>query len=148
MIWMGGIGTFIKEDSSNIEFNKKFISANDVSAKMIIEGANLGVSNGSRHILSQKGCKINTDYIDNSGGVVCSDFEVNIKIALLNTNSKSVDIEMQKAKKEVEQKVLMINKSQNKILNILEKDIEKRPKRYCEVLHMCEIKKHRKHYTT
>lgn len=141
MIWMGGIGTFIKEDSSNIEFNKKFISANDVSAKMIIEGANLGVSNDSRHILSQKGCKINTDYIDNSGGVTCSDFEVNIKIALLNINPKSVDIEMQKAKKEVEKKVLMINKSQNKILNILEKDIEKRPKRYCEVLHMSEIKK-------
>ena len=84
------------------------------------------MSNDSRHILSQKGCKINTDYIDNSGGVACSDFEVNIKIALLDINSKSVDIEMQKAKKEVEQKVLMINKSQNKILNILEKDIKKK----------------------
>ena len=34
MIWMGGIGTFIKENSAKVEFNKKFIKAGEVSAKI------------------------------------------------------------------------------------------------------------------
>ena len=84
---------------------------------------------------------INTDYIDNSGGVSCSDFEVNIKIALFNINPKTLQSEMQKAEKEIEQKVLIINKDQNKILNILEIDIQKRPKRYYEVLDISGIQK-------
>ena len=46
------------------------------------EGANLGVTQLGRIEYAQVGGRINTDFIDNSAGVACSDHEVNIKILL------------------------------------------------------------------
>jgi glutamate dehydrogenase len=88
LIWFGGIGTYIKSagepngavgDPAN---DAHRVNAEDVSARVIGEGANLGVTQAARIILSLKGARINTDFIDNSAGVDCSDHEVNIKIAL------------------------------------------------------------------
>ena len=56
--------------------------APDVRAKVIGEGANLGVTQRGRIEAAQKGVRLNTDAIDNSAGVNTSDVEVNIKIAL------------------------------------------------------------------
>ncbi len=50
--------------------------------KAIGEGANLGVTQAGRIAFAAHGGRINTDFIDNSAGVDCSDNEVNIKIAL------------------------------------------------------------------
>ncbi len=88
LIWFGGIGTYIKAagepngavgDPAN---DAHRVSAEDVRARVIGEGANLGATQAARIAFSLKGGRINTDFIDNSAGVDCSDHEVNIKIAL------------------------------------------------------------------
>ena len=50
--------------------------------RAIGEGANLGVTQAGRIAFAERGGRINTDFIDNSAGVDCSDNEVNIKIPL------------------------------------------------------------------
>ena len=58
------------------------ITADEVGAKVIGEGANLGVTQRGRIAFGLKGGRCNSDAIDNSAGVNSSDVEVNIKIAL------------------------------------------------------------------
>ena len=58
------------------------VDATELKAKVIGEGANLGVTQKARIEFALKGGRINTDAIDNSAGVNSSDIEVNIKIAL------------------------------------------------------------------
>ncbi len=88
LLWNGGIGTYIKASSeSNAEVGDKAndairIDARDARAKVIGEGGNLGVTQRARVEFARKGGSVNTDAIDNAGGVDCSDHEVNIKIAL------------------------------------------------------------------
>ena len=93
LLWFGGIGTYLKAPSENhIEVGDPAndglrVNADEVRAKVIGEGANLGVTQAGRIAFSLKGAdglggRINTDFIDNSAGVDCSDNEVNIKIAL------------------------------------------------------------------
>ncbi|SMR71312.1 NAD-glutamate dehydrogenase [Marinobacterium sediminicola] len=97
LIWNGGIGTYIKaSDESHAEVGDKSndslrVNAGDVRAKVIGEGGNLGVTQRGRMELAAKGCRLNTDFIDNAGGVDCSDHEVNIKI-LLNTAVNNGDM--------------------------------------------------------
>ena len=88
LLWFGGIGTYIKAASENhIEVGDPAndglrVDAREVGAKVIGEGANLGITQAGRIAFSLAGGRINTDFIDNSAGVDCSDNEVNIKIAL------------------------------------------------------------------
>jgi glutamate dehydrogenase len=88
LIWFGGIGTYVKASfQNNAEVGDPGndalrVDARDIRAKAIGEGANLGVTQAARIEFSQVGGRINTDFIDNSAGVDCSDNEVNIKIPL------------------------------------------------------------------
>ncbi|APG63278.1 glutamate dehydrogenase [Sphingorhabdus lutea] len=88
LLWMGGIGTYIKARSENhVEVGDPSndairVNAEDIQAKIIGEGANLGVTQAARISYALKGGRINTDFIDNSAGVDCSDNEVNIKIPI------------------------------------------------------------------
>lgn len=88
LLWFGGIGTYIKDASENhIEVGDPAndairVDAQRVRAQVIGEGANLGVTQEGRIGYALQGGRINTDFIDNSAGVDCSDNEVNIKIAL------------------------------------------------------------------
>lgn len=88
LLWFGGIGTYVKaEGESDTEVGDRAndavrITGQEVRARVIGEGANLGVTQRGRIVYAQKGGRINTDFIDNSAGVDCSDHEVNIKIAL------------------------------------------------------------------
>ncbi|MBT2188600.1 NAD-glutamate dehydrogenase [Sphingobium nicotianae] len=88
LIWFGGIGTYIKAAAQNnaevgdAANDRLRVDAEDVQAKVIGEGANLGVTQAGRIAFALRGGRINTDFIDNSAGVDCSDNEVNIKIAL------------------------------------------------------------------
>ncbi|MBA4502070.1 NAD-glutamate dehydrogenase [Marinobacterium marinum] len=88
LIWNGGIGTYIKaSDENNTEVGDKAndalrVDASEVRARVIGEGGNLGVTQRGRMELAAGGCRLNTDFIDNAGGVDCSDHEVNIKILL------------------------------------------------------------------
>ena len=88
LLWFGGIGTYVKAAAqSNAEVRDTAndavrVNAEDLRVKVIGEGANLGVTQAARIAFSLAGGRINTDFIDNSAGVDCSDNEVNIKIAL------------------------------------------------------------------
>ena len=88
LLWFGGIGTYIKSsDESNADADDRSNDAVRVDAKMldckvIGEGANLGLTQLGRIEFARQGGRLNTDFIDNSAGVDCSDHEVNIKIAL------------------------------------------------------------------
>lgn len=88
LLWFGGIGTYLKaEDESHQDVGDKAndpirINGNQARAKVIGEGANLGVTQAGRIEYARAGGRINTDAIDNSAGVDSSDNEVNIKILL------------------------------------------------------------------
>ena len=88
LLWFGGIGTYLKAaDESNAEVGDKAndalrIDGAQVRAKVVGEGANLGVTQRGRVEAAQHGVRINTDAIDNSAGVDTSDHEVNIKVLL------------------------------------------------------------------
>ncbi|WP_372915065.1 NAD-glutamate dehydrogenase [Sandarakinorhabdus sp.] len=88
LIWFGGIGTYVKASTeSNADAGDRAndalrVDARDLRARAIGEGANLGLTQAARIEFARAGGRINTDFIDNSAGVDCSDHEVNIKIAL------------------------------------------------------------------
>ncbi|MGL3823429.1 NAD-glutamate dehydrogenase [Sphingopyxis sp. R3-92] len=88
LLWFGGIGTYVKAAAqNNAEVGDPAndalrVDAEDLRVRAVGEGANLGVTQAARIAFSMKGGRINTDFIDNSAGVDCSDNEVNIKIAL------------------------------------------------------------------
>ncbi|SIR21784.1 glutamate dehydrogenase [Rhizobium sp. RU35A] len=88
LLWFGGIGTYIKAQSeTDAEVGDRAndpirVTASEVQAKVIGEGANLGVTQRGRIAYALGGGRINSDAIDNSAGVNSSDVEVNIKIAL------------------------------------------------------------------
>ncbi len=88
LMWFGGIGTYVKAShESNSDVGDRANDAHRISApmlraKVIGEGANLGTTQAARIEFALRGGRINTDFIDNSAGVDCSDNEVNIKIAL------------------------------------------------------------------
>ncbi len=88
LLWNGGIGTYVKAsweansaigDRSNDAVR---VDGRDLRCKVIGEGGNLGLSQLGRIEFALKGGRMNTDFVDNSGGVDCSDHEVNIKILL------------------------------------------------------------------
>ncbi len=86
LLFNGGIGTYIKaEAESDAAVGDRAndavrVNANQVRAKVIGEGGNLGVTSLGRVEFDLCGGRINTDALDNSAGVDCSDHEVNIKI--------------------------------------------------------------------
>lgn len=88
LLWFGGIGTFVKAASeSHAQAGDKAndavrIDAEELRARVIGEGANLGMTQAARIAFARRGGRLNTDAIDNSAGVDTSDHEVNIKILL------------------------------------------------------------------
>ena len=88
LLWFGGIGTYVKASTqANADVGDPAndairADAIELRARAIGEGANLGITQAGRIEFSEKGGRINTDFIDNSAGVDCSDKEVNIKIPL------------------------------------------------------------------
>ena len=88
LLYFGGIGTYVRATSETDEAvgdranDAIRITGLDLRAKVIGEGANLGMTQRGRIEASANGVRLNTDAIDNSAGVNTSDIEVNIKIAL------------------------------------------------------------------
>ncbi|MFP5284482.1 MAG: NAD-glutamate dehydrogenase domain-containing protein, partial [Thermoanaerobaculia bacterium] len=88
LLWFGGIGTYVKArieshaDVGDRANDALRVDAADLRAKVIGEGANLGMTQRARVEAALRGRRLNTDFIDNSAGVDCSDHEVNIKILL------------------------------------------------------------------
>ncbi|MBE1288244.1 MAG: NAD-glutamate dehydrogenase [Alteromonadaceae bacterium] len=97
LLWNGGIGTYIKaSNESHAEVGDRAndevrVNGKQIKAKIVGEGGNLGATQLGRIEYAKHGGRINTDFIDNVGGVDCSDNEVNIKI-LLNSLVKAGDL--------------------------------------------------------
>jgi len=87
LFWFGGIGTYVRACfESNTDVGDRTndphrVTGDQLGAKVVGEGANLGLTQAGRIEFAEHGGRINTDFIDNSAGVDCSDNEVNIKIA-------------------------------------------------------------------
>ncbi len=88
LLWNGGIGTYVKSrqeshgDVGDRANDAVRINGEDLRCRIVGEGGNLGFTQLGRIEYAAKGGRINTDAIDNSGGVDCSDHEVNIKVLL------------------------------------------------------------------
>jgi len=97
LFWLGGIGTYFKaswepdEEVGDRGNRLVRVNGNELGCRVVGEGANLGCTRAGRVELALNGGYINSDFIDNSGGVDCSDHEVNIKI-LLNAALDAGDI--------------------------------------------------------
>ncbi len=88
LLWNGGIGTYVKaSEERHAEVGDRTndavrVDAEEVRARVVGEGGNLGLTQRSRIAYASRGGGIFMDAIDNSAGVDCSDHEVNIKILL------------------------------------------------------------------
>lgn len=86
LLWFGGIGTYVKAktethaDAGDRANDALRINGSQVGAKVVGEGANLGMTQRGRIEIAMAGGRLNTDAVDNSAGVNSSDQEVNIKI--------------------------------------------------------------------
>ena len=86
LLYNGGIGTYVKASTeSHTDVGDKAndairVNGRDLRARVLAEGGNLGVTQRGRVEAALAGVLLNTDAIDNSAGVDCSDHEVNIKI--------------------------------------------------------------------
>ncbi|MBL4617811.1 MAG: NAD-glutamate dehydrogenase [Robiginitomaculum sp.] len=132
LLWFGGIGTYIKSaEEQNWEAGDKAndairVNADQVQAKVIGEGANLGITHRGRIVFAKNGGRINADFVDNSAGVDTSDNEVNLKI-LLNSAVRSGKLDTEQRNKvlasmtdDVAKNVLAHNYTQTLTLSLAE----------------------------
>jgi len=104
LLWNGGIGTYVKSSKeSHLDVGDRAndslrINGCDLKAKVVGEGGNLGLTQLGRIEYAAQGGRLNADYVDNVGGVDCSDIEVNIKI-LLNSLVKNGDLTVKQRNK-------------------------------------------------
>ena len=101
LLYNGGIGTYFKSsEESHVDVGDRSndavrVDARELRCRVVGEGGNLGFTQRARIEYALKGGLINTDAIDNSAGVDCSDHEVNIKI-LLNAAVREGDLTTQR----------------------------------------------------
>ncbi|WP_247826590.1 NAD-glutamate dehydrogenase [Arthrobacter antioxidans] len=86
LLYNGGIGTYVKSsEETNADVGDRAndairVNGSELRARVVGEGGNLGMTQRGRIEAALSGVVLNTDAIDNSAGVDCSDHEVNIKI--------------------------------------------------------------------
>jgi glutamate dehydrogenase len=134
LLYLGGIGTYVKaRQEANVEVGDKAndavrINGSELRVKVVGEGANLGVTQAGRIEFALAGGRIDTDAIDNSAGVDCSDHEVNIKIltGILerrgNLTRKRRDSLLKAMTEDVAAHVLADNYAQTLALSLMEMD--------------------------
>ena len=132
LLWNGGIGTYVKASSeSHQEVGDRAndairVNGKALRVKVVGEGGNLGLTQLGRIEFALGGGRINTDAIDNSGGVHSSDREVNIKIPL-NQLIKEGDLDLEarnpllaRMTDDVAKAVLRDNYVQSEAISLLE----------------------------
>ncbi len=88
LLWNGGIGTYVKAsfethgDAGDPSNDAVRVNATELRCQVVGEGGNLGFTQPARVEYALRDGRINTDALDNSGGVDMSDREVNLKILL------------------------------------------------------------------
>ncbi len=130
LLWNGGIGTYVRDvaesdvavgDPANDSVR---VTAPDLRVRVVAEGGNLGFTQRARIAYALAGGRINTDAVDNSAGVDCSDHEVNLKICLqpvveagrLDTAARNALLEAMRD--DVVRHVLAHNRRQSRLLGI------------------------------
>jgi len=141
LLWNGGIGTYVKAaresdadagDRSNASVR---INACELRARVVGEGGNLGFTQLARVEYALRGGRINTDAIDNSGGVDLSDHEVNFKILLAprcksgQMSSDERDKALRACVEEANAAVLVHNAAQGRCLSMDQLQSELDPER-------------------
>jgi len=130
LIFNGGIGTFVKSSAeSHTDVGDRTsdgirVNGNELKARVVCEGGNLGFTQAARIEYSLNNGIIYTDFIDNAAGVDCSDHEVNIKILLHKLvldgemTLKQRNSLLEKMTDEVAELVLKDNYEQTQILSL------------------------------
>jgi glutamate dehydrogenase len=96
LLWNGGIGTYVKagteknEEVGDRANDKVRVDGRQLRSRVVGEGGNLGFTQRGRIEYALVGGRINTDAVDNSGGVDCSDHEVNLKIFMQHLLGRGV----------------------------------------------------------
>lgn len=142
LLWNGGIGTYVKASSEQHgDVGDKAndglrVDGRDLRAKVVGEGGNLGLTQLGRVEFCLNGGRCNTDFIDNAGGVDCSDHEVNIKI-LLNGILQRGDLTekhrnalLEDMTESVSELVLHNNYRQTQALTLIESQVDARGGEY------------------
>ncbi|MDE0309931.1 MAG: NAD-glutamate dehydrogenase [Acidiferrobacterales bacterium] len=131
LLWNGGIGTYVKAttethaDTENRSNDAIRVDGSELGCKVVGEGGNLGMTQLGRVEFCLRGGRCFTDFIDNSGGVDCSDHEVNIKILLNQVVSNGDMTDKQREKilsdmtDEVAELVLTDNYQQSQALSAI-----------------------------
>src|SRR5690606_10169774 len=150
LLWNGGIGTYVKASTqTHAECGDKAndalrVDGRDLRCKVIGEGGNLGCTQLGRVEFALQGGRCNTDFIDNSGGVDCSDHEVNIKIALNPLVANGDMTEKQRRELLIEMTddvaalVLRHNRRQTLALSLAERQTLLRSGEYQRLIHHME----------
>ncbi len=150
LMWFGGIGTYIKAGTeSHSEVGDRAndairVNGQEVRARVIGEGANLGLTQAGRIEFASHGGRLNTDFIDNSAGVDTSDHEVNIKIALgaaaragrLAADER--DSVLAQMTDEVAASVLSNNSAQTLVLSVAESHARERLQSHVRLMELLE----------
>tara|TARA_R110002110_G_scaffold195770_1_gene405441 strand:- start:44928 stop:49820 length:4893 start_codon:yes stop_codon:yes gene_type:complete len=150
LLWNGGIGTYVKASSEhNSEVGDRAndglrVNGDELKCKVVGEGGNLGFTQLGRVEFALNSGKINTDAIDNSAGVDCSDHEVNIKI-LLNgiiaqgdMTGKQRNALLVEMTEEVAELVLDNNRLQIEVLSVAEFGAKKNVQMHCRLMDYLE----------
>jgi len=153
LLWNGGIGTYVKASrESHADVGDKAndsvrVDGAELRCKVVGEGGNLGMTQRGRIDYSLNGGLCNTDFIDNSAGVDCSDHEVNIKI-LLNELVAAGDMTgkqrnnlLEKLIEPVADLVLVNNFRQAQALSVAQFDADKRIAEHQTVIQSLESAK-------
>ncbi|HTN35270.1 MAG TPA: NAD-glutamate dehydrogenase [Marinobacter sp.] len=150
LLWVGGIGTYIKSASeSHADVGDKAndnvrVNGGDMRCKVIGEGGNLGMTQLGRIDYALGGGRLNTDFIDNSGGVDCSDHEVNMKIllnqavAVGDLTKKQRNVMLGEMTDDVAALVLKNNYRQTQVLSIASADAASRLEEYRRLMNTLE----------
>ncbi|MTI15398.1 NAD-glutamate dehydrogenase [Sansalvadorimonas verongulae] len=150
LIWNGGIGTYVKSSSeSHADVGDKAndtlrIDGSQVRASVLGEGGNLGFTQLGRIQFALNGGALNTDFIDNAGGVDCSDHEVNIKILLNQIEAtgdmtrKQRDRMLENMTEEVSTLVLANNYRQTQAITMAEAECLSQMEEYKGFIHDLE----------
>jgi glutamate dehydrogenase len=150
MLWNGGIGTYVKastEQHSDVgdKANDSLrINANELQCKVVGEGGNLGLTQRARIEYGLMGGSIFTDFIDNAGGVDCSDHEVNIKILLDKQvvdgelTEKQRNRQLENMTENVSQLVLKNNYHQTQAIALAHMEAARRIEEYRRVINYLE----------
>jgi glutamate dehydrogenase len=150
VLWNGGIGTYVKAtteshaDAADPANDSVRIDGRTLRAKVVAEGGNLGFTQRGRVEYALSGGRINTDFIDNSGGVDSSDREVNIKILLADAIQRGTlargrrDALLESMTDDIARGVLANNYAQTQALSMLASHAHERHGEHAHLIRILE----------